>query len=481
MNFSVVLKILGTVMWWEAVLMIPSLIISLVDNSYDIPAFIISIIIIGIFGVLLKNINLNGQSMKKREAYTSVALCWLIISIFGALPFYLSGAAPNFVDAFFESTSGFTTTGSSIFTDVEHLPRSLLFWRSFTLWIGGMGVLVFTLTLSQSLGARSIFLMHAESTGPSPGKLVPKLSETARILYIIYTLMTVIAILMFISGGMSVFDSFIHAFGTAGTGGFSSRSLSLGYYNSDFIEWGTSILMFLFGINFTLYYFVFKGDWKHVVKSEELRLYSAIVVVSICLIYINNLPTYGYSFYESLKKSVFQVTSVITTTGYATTDINLWPMFSKSIILILMITGACAGSTTGGLKLLRVLILSKTITYEINHTIHPNSIQAVKVDGKAIDNDTIKSILIFFYLYFIIIFISMLIISLENFDFMTTFSSVVASLGNIGSGFEIVSPLGNFSEFSNLSKLTLSMCMIIGRLELIPVVTLLSSSVWKAQ
>lgn len=481
MNFSVVLKILGTVMWWEAVLMLPSLIISLSDNSYDVQAFIISIIITGISGLLLKSINLNGRSMKKREAYASVALCWLIISIFGALPFYLSGAAPNFVDAFFESASGFTTTGSSIFTDVEHLPRSLLFWRSFTLWIGGMGVLIFTLTLSHTLGARSIFLMHAESTGPSPGKLVPKLSETARILYIIYTLMTVIAILMFIAGGMPVFDSFIHAFGTAGTGGFSSKSLSIGYYNSDFIEWGSSILMFLFGINFTLYYLVFKGDWKHVVKSEELRLYTAIVVVSICLIYLNNLPTYGYSFYESLKKSVFQVTSIITTTGYATTDINLWPLFSKTIVLILMFTGACAGSTTGGLKLMRVLILSKSVIYEINHTIHPNSIQTVKIDGKTVDNNIIKSVLIFFYMYIIIIFASMLIISLENYDFMTTFSSVVASLGNIGSGFEIISPLGNFSGFSSLSKLTLSLCMIIGRLELIPVITLLSPSVWKNQ
>ena len=481
MNFAVVLKILGTVMWWEAILMLPSLIISLTDNSYDIPAFIISIIVTGILGLLLKNINLKGSSMKKREAYASVALCWLIISIFGALPFYLSGAAPNFIDAFFESASGFTTTGSSIFTDVEHLPRGLLFWRSFTLWIGGMGVLIFTLTLSNTLGARSIFLMHAESTGPAPGKLVPKLSETARILYIIYVSMTVTAILMFISGGMPVFDSFIHAFGTAGTGGFSSKASSIGYYNSDFIEWGTGILMFLFGINFTLYYFVFKGEWKNVIKSEELRLYTAIVVIVVSLIYLNNLPTYNYSIYETLKKSFFQVTSVITTTGFATTDINLWPMFSKSLVIILMLTGACAGSTTGGLKLLRILILSKSVVYEIKHTIHPNSIQTVKVDGKTIDSNTIKSILIFFFIYIIIIFASLLIISLENYDFMTTFSSVVAAIGNIGSGFEIISPLGNFSSFSDLSKLTLSLCMIIGRLELIPVIALFSPSMWKKQ
>lgn len=481
MNFAVVLKILGTVMWWEAILMLPSLIISLVDNSYDIQAFIISIIVTGIFGLLLKKINLKGSSMKKREAYSSVALCWLIISIFGALPFYLSGAAPNFVDAFFESASGFTTTGSSIFTNVEHLPRSLLFWRSFTLWIGGMGVLIFTLTLSNTLGARSIFLMHAESTGPVPGKLVPKLSETARILYIIYVLMTIIAVLLFTAGGMPIFDSFIHAFGTAGTGGFSSKALSIGYYNSDFIEWSTGILMFLFGINFTLYYFIFKGEWKNTIKSEELRLYTAIVVVVVSLIYLNNLPTYDYSVYETLKKSFFQVTSTITTTGFATTDINLWPMFSKSLIMIIMFTGACAGSTTGGLKLLRILILSKSVIYEIKHTIHPNSIQTVKVDGKTIDNNTIKSILIFFFIYIIIILASMLIISLENYDFMTTFSSVVASVGNIGSGFEIISPLGNFSSFSNLSKLTLSLCMIIGRLELIPVIALFSPSMWKKQ
>lgn len=481
MNFKVVLKILGTVMCWEAILMLPSLIISFIDKSYDIQAFIISIIITGIIGLVLSRLEINGRSMKKREAFASVALCWLIISLFGALPFFLSGAAPNFFDAFFESTSGFTTTGSSIFTNIEQLPRSLIFWRSFTLWIGGMGVLIFTLALSQTLGARSIFLMHAESTGPSPGKLVPKLSESAKILYLIYILMTIVAVLMFVIGGMSLFDSFIHAFGTAGTGGFSSKSLNIGYFNSDFIEWGTSILMFLFGINFSLYYLVFKGNWRNAIKSEELRLYTAIVIIAISFIYLNNLPTYGYSIYETLKKSVFQVTSIITTTGYATTDTNAWPLFSKSIILILMFTGACAGSTTGGLKLQRVLILFKSVIYEIKHTIHPNSVHTVKADGKTIDNNTTKSVLIFFFIYFVIILISMLIISLENYDFMTTFSSVVASVSNVGSGFEIVSPFGNFSSFSNLSKLTLSMCMIIGRLELIPIIVLLSPTMWNKQ
>ncbi|MDW5300471.1 MAG: TrkH family potassium uptake protein [Sedimentibacter sp.] len=479
MNIRVVLKILGTVLFWESILMIPSLVISIIDNSYDINAFIISIVLIGIIGLILKNIKTNNFQLRKREGYASVAMCWLVMSLFGALPFYLSGAIPSFIDALFETASGFTTTGSSILQDIESLPRGLIFWRSFTHWIGGMGVLVFTLALVPSLGARSVFLMRAESPGPSPGKLVPKLSDTAKILYVIYGAMTLILIILLIIAGMPVFDSFIHAFGTAGTGGFSSKSLSIGYYNNPCFEWIIAIFMFLFGANFSLYYLIIKGDWKSIFKNEELKFYGITVLIAIILICINILPLYNYSIVEAIRRSAFQVSTLVTTTGYATADFNLWPMFSKSILLMLMFFGACAGSTGGGVKFIRILVLAKSIIYEIRHTIHPTSIQTVKVDGKSLDNDTLKSIMIFFFAYVAIIIVAVLIVSLDNFDFMTTFSAVLATISNIGPGFEVVGPMGNYADFSILSKFTMTACMIIGRLEVIPVITLFAPSVWK--
>ncbi|WP_326909631.1 TrkH family potassium uptake protein [Sedimentibacter sp. MB31-C6] len=479
MNIRIVLKVIGTVMFWEAFLMFPSLIISLVDKSYDINAFLISIILIGIIGAILKNFKTNGSHMRKREGFAAVSISWLAMSIFGALPFYISGSIPSYIDALFETASGFTTTGASILLDIESLPRGLLFWRSFTHWIGGMGVLVFTLALVPSLGARSGFLMKAESPGPSPGKLVPKLSETAKILYIIYGVMTGILIIFLVISGMSVFDSFIHAFGTAGTGGFSNRALSVGAYNNPWIDWIITIFMFLFGVNFSLHYFILRGDWKNVFKNEEFRFYGITVLIAILLICINILPLNDFSIADSLRQSAFQVSTVVTTTGYATTDFNLWPTFSKTILMMLMIFGACAGSTGGGIKFVRILVLVKSVYYEIKHTIHPNSVRTVKVDGKSLDTDTLTSIMIFFFAYVAILIIAVIIISLDNFDFMTTFSSVIATLSNIGPGFEMVGPMGNYEAFSNLSKIVLTACMIIGRLEIIPVIVLLSPSIYK--
>lgn len=479
MNLKIVFKILGIVLFWEAVLMFPSLLISIIDNSIDRNAFIISILIVGLLGFVLKSIKVDFN-IRKREAYASVALCWVVMSLLGALPYFLSRISPNYIDALFETTSGFTTTGATIFTNVELLPRSILFWRSFTLWIGGMGVLVFTLALAPSLGgARSIYLMRAEFTGPSPGKLVPKLSETAKIMYVIYGAMTGITIILMLIGGMPLFDSVIHAFGTAGTGGFSLKSYSLGSYDSSFIEWVTAILMFLFGINFSLYYVISKGDWKSILKNEELKFYGIFVFISILLIFINILPVYRYSISDSLRNSAFHVTSIITTTGYAISDINLWPLLSKILLIIFMFTGACAGSTTGGIKLMRILVLFKSVRREIKHTIHPGSVSKIKIDGRSIEDDTVKAILIFFFTYILILFVAVVILSLDNFDFMTTFSAALASISNIGSGFEIIGPLGNFSEFSNLSKFTMSLCMIIGRLEVLPVIALLSPSMWR--
>lgn len=479
MNFNVLLKTTGTVLFWESILMLPSLIIAIYDNSYDINGFLISIIVSGAIGLILKNIKSDVNDMRKREGYATVAICWLVMSIMGALPFYISGSIPSYIDALFETISGFTTTGASILQNIESMPRALLFWRSFTHWIGGMGVLVFTLALIPSIGGRTVFLMRAESSGPAPGKLVPKLSESSKILYIIYAVMTAIIVILLIIAGMPVFDSFIHAFGTAGTGGFSNKALSIGYYNNPYVDWIITIGMFLFGINFTLFFSILRRDWKNILKNEEFRLYCFYSFLGIMLIFLNVLPKFQFNYAEAIRHSAFTVSSLVSTTGYATTDFNLWPMFSKSILMTLMLFGSCAGSTAGGMKSIRVLILFKSILYEIKRTIHPSSVQTIKINNKSINDDTLKSILIFFISYVMIIIIAIILVSLDNFDFMTTFSSVLAMVSNIGPGFSLVGPMGNFANFSNFSKIVLSACMILGRLELIPILILLSPANWK--
>ncbi|WP_312699393.1 potassium transporter TrkG, partial [Sedimentibacter sp.] len=332
MNINVLLKTTGTVLFWEAILMIPSLIIAIYDNSYDVQGFLVSIIIAGAIGLILKNLKSDINDMRKREGYATVAICWLVMSLIGALPFFISRAIPSYVDALFETISGFTTTGSSILRDIESMPRALLFWRSFTHWIGGMGVLVFTLALIPSIGGRTVFLMRAESSGPAPGKLVPKLSESSKILYIIYAAMTAVFIILLIIAGMPVFDSFIHGFGTAGTGGFSNKALSIGYYNNPYIDWIITIGMFVFGINFTMIYLFIKKDFKTVFKNEELRLYTAYVLIGIIAVFINVLPKFQFDYSQALRHSAFTVSSLVSTTGYATSDFNLWPMFSKTIL-----------------------------------------------------------------------------------------------------------------------------------------------------
>ena len=479
MNINVLLKTTGTVLFWEAILMIPSLIIAIYDNSYDVQGFLVSIIIAGAIGLILKNLKSDINDMRKREGYATVAICWLVMSLIGALPFFISRAIPSYVDALFETISGFTTTGSSILRDIESMPRALLFWRSFTHWIGGMGVLVFTLALIPSIGGRTVFLMRAESSGPAPGKLVPKLSESSKILYIIYAAMTAVFIILLIIAGMPVFDSFIHGFGTAGTGGFSNKALSIGYYNNPYIDWIITIGMFVFGINFTMIYLFIKKDFKTDFKNEELRLYTAYVLIGIIAVFINVLPKFQFDYSQALRHSAFTVSSLVSTTGYATSDFNLWPMFSKTILLTLMFFGSCAGSTAGGIKSVRVLVLLKSVVYEIRRTIHPNSVQTIKIDTKSINDDTLKSILTFFFSYILIIIIAVILVSLDDFDFMTTFSSVLSMVSNIGPGFSLVGPMGNFADFSSFSKIVLSACMIFGRLEVIPVLILLSPANWK--
>lgn len=479
MNLKVVLKVVGIVLFWESVLMIPSLIISAVDSSYEIKAFIITIIITAITGFLLSRFKLKGAEMRKREGFAAVALSWLAMSAFGALPFYLSDCIPSYIDALFETVSGFTTTGSSIVRNIEIMPRGLLFWRSFTHWIGGMGVLMFTMALLPSIGGRPVFLMRAESPGPAPGKLVPRIGESSKILYIIYAVMTAAVIILLIIAGMPVFNSFIYAFGTAGTGGFAMDTLSVGAYNNPWIEWIITISMFMFGINFSIYFLLLKKDFKNILKNEELRLYLIYATLGIVLIVVNVLPQFNNNLMEAIRHSAFTVSSLVTTTGYATVDFNLWPMFSKSILLTLMFFGACAGSTGGGVKSVRILVMIKSFFYEIKHTIHPKSVQRIKVDGKSLEDDTLKSIMILFFAYIFIIIISVIIVSLDNFDFMTSFSSVIATISNIGPGFEIVGPMGSYADFSILSKIILISNMILGRLEIIPVIILFTPEIWR--
>ncbi|MEG0771889.1 TrkH family potassium uptake protein [Clostridium sp.] len=478
MNFAMVLKNLGTLLICEALALLPSMMVAFIYKENDIWAFLYTIIIVTILGIGLFSIRPKNRGLYVKDGFAIVAIGWLLISFFGALPFYFSGAIPSLVDSFFEASSGFTTTGSSILTDVEKLGHGMLFWRSFTHWIGGMGVLVLAMAILPSAGAGSMQIMKAESPGPNPGKLVPKVKETAKILYGIYILITIVQIILLVLVGMPLFDSLIHTFGTVGTGGFSSKNLSVGAYNNVMAEVIITVFMLMCGGNFALYYQVLKGNIKDILKDEEFKIYAFIVTVAIILVAINiNESTY-HSMKQSIRYSAFQVATIITTTGYATTDFNTWPVFSKIILLLLMFIGGCAGSTAGGIKNIRILLLFKAAKRDLLKIIHPRATYAVRIGGRAVDDKTLSEVLGFFFMYITIFCILVLIVSLENMDFVTTISSVAATLGNIGPGLEIVGPLGNFSSFSVLSKISLSLGMIIGRLEIYPILLLLMPRFW---
>ncbi len=479
MNFRMIFKSLGMVLCIEAMCMLPSLVVSLIYKQNDTGAFLISISILLLAGLLMTRIRAITKHIYARDGFAMVALGWILISVFGAMPFIVSGAIPSFVDAFFEAVSGFTTTGSSILKDVEVLPKGIVFWRSFTHWIGGMGVLVLTLAILPSAGANTIHIMKAETTGPNPGKIVPKMGQTAKILYIIYMVLTAINIVFLLVGGMPLYDSLIHAFGTAGTGGFSSKNLSVGAYGSVYIEIVITVFMLLFGVNFALYYQAIRGNLKSIIKDEEFRFYAGTVLAAIILIAFNINGRNVGSIWEGIRYSSFQVASVITTTGYATTDFNLWPVFSKAILLLLMVIGASAGSTGGGIKCIRILLLFKVIRREIAKIIHPRSVYTVKIGGRAVEEDTLSGVMAFFFLYMAIFAASTLVVAIDGKDLVTTISAVLSCIGNIGPGLELVGPLGNFSGFSVLSKVVLSLCMLLGRIEIYPILLLLTPSFWK--
>ena len=469
--------IIGRILLTEAALLVLPLLVSLLYGESPVP-FLIPILLLALCGGAMGWKKPRSTALYARDGLAVVALAWICMSLFGALPFVLSGDIPNYVDAFFETVSGFTTTGSSILTEIEPLSRGGLFWRSFTHWVGGMGVLVFVMAILPMNDGHGMHLMRAEVPGPTVGKLVSRMSDTAKILYSIYLVMTVVEIVLLLVGGMPLYDAAIHAFGTAGTGGFSCRNLSVGAYDSVYFDVVIGVFMLLFGVNFNLYYFLLIRRFRDVFHSEELRTYLLIVASAVLAIAVNISHLYQ-SFAASLRYAFFQVSSIITTTGYATADFNAWPAFSKAILVILMFVGACAGSTGGGMKVARIVILAKTSVCDMRKMLHPNAVATVRFEGKPIGEKNIRSVHLFLTVYVIVFTISCLLLSLEEMDLVTTFTAVAACMNNIGPGLEVVGPMGNFAAFSPWAKVLLSFDMLVGRLEIFPMLLLVAPSIWK--
>ncbi len=481
MNYGIVLKVLGSILGIESILMLPSLFISINTGGTDKIGFLITILITGIIGLFLNRKSVFDKNIGAKEGLTIVSLGWIVISILGALPLYLSNSVPTYIDAFFEIVSGFTTTGATIINNVESLPLGILFWRSMTHWIGGMGILVFTLALLPALGIGGFQILKAESPGPITSKIAPKIKDTAKILYVTYISITLIEVILLKFGGMSLFDSFVYTFGTVGTGGFATKNASVGAYNSTYITYVIGFFMLFSGINFSMYYSIFKGKWRDLLENEELKLYLFIILVSVSCISLNLYFTSYPNILESIKDAFFQVTSIITTTGYSTTDFDLWPSFSKAILFLLMFIGGSAGSTAGGIKVIRILVIIKLIKRDILKIFHPRAIIPVKLNDKVIANETIAGINSFLGLYVILFVLSTILITLEGVDLVTASSSIAATLGNIGPGLAGVGPTQTFYSYSLITKMFLSFLMLLGRLELFTIIALLVPRNWRKE
>ena len=477
MNYSIVLYILGCVLKFESAFLVLPALVGLIYREHASVSYLAVAVLCLILGVLLTHKKPRSTNLYTREGFVAVALSWIIMSIFGAIPFVLTGDIPFYVDALFETISGFTTTGSSILTDVESISKASLFWRSFSHWIGGMGVFVFIMAILPMMGGSTMNLMKAESPGPSVSKLVPHVKDTAKILYGIYIAITICEATILRALGMPLFDSLTTTFGTVGTGGFGIRNDSIAGY-SPAIQITITVFMILSGINYTAYFYILTGKIKELFKIEEVRWYLAIIFGSVAVITWNVRSLYP-TFSETLRHAFFQVGSIITTTGYATTDFDLWPALSKTLLVTLMFIGACAGSTSGGIKVSRILILLKTIRKELSLIIHPRQVKKIRMDGHPVVHETLRSANVFLVVYFVLLLTSMLLISVDEFDFSTNFTSVVTVLNNIGPGLNLVGPTQNFSIFSPFSKFVLMFDMLAGRLELFPMMILLMPSTWK--
>lgn len=478
MNRRFVFRTIGLILMVEAGLMALSIIVGLIYHDQYTISLVIAAAITFCVGFLLHLIKASDTAVYARDGFAIVALSWVIMSIFGGLPFIISGTIPSFVDAFFETVSGFTTTGATILNEVEPLGYALLFWRSFTHWIGGMGVLVFVLVIVPLGGQRSIHIVRAEVPGPTSDKLVPRMSSTARILYAIYSVMTILEVIILFAGGMPLYDCFINAFGTAGTGGFSCHTESIAVYNSAYADTVIGVFMLLFGINFNLYYLLLIKNFKSVFKNEELRCYLGVIAFAVITIAINISSAYG-GFFEALRYSFFQVSSIITTTGFSTANFDLWPQYSRAMLVLLMFIGACASSTGGGIKVSRVLLLAKSAGRGIRRLFRPRSIETVHMDGKPISEEVINNSAIYFVCYAMIAAASFIILSIDNFSFETNFSAMAACFNNVGPGLDVVGPVSSYQTYSNLSKLVLSFDMLTGRLEIIPILILFMPTLWK--
>ena len=479
MNGRMIIKILGHVLKIEGLLMLPSFAVGLIYGEQQAWTYLAMAAVCLVIGWLMSRRGPQNTHFYLKDGCVATALCWILMSIFGALPFVLTGEIPRFVDAMFETVSGFTTTGSSILTDVEAMSHASLFWRSFTHWIGGMGVLVFLLAVVPLSGGSNFQLMRAESPGPSVGKLVPKVGATARLLYVIYLVMTVITIGALILADMDWFHAFCIGFGSAGTGGFGILADSCASYTTTQI-WIITVAMILFGVNFNFYYYILFRKFRKALEMDEVRWYFLIILAAIAVIFFAELDRYATAF-ETLTHAAFQVGTIITTTGYATTDFNLWSTVSKTVLVLLMFSGACAGSTGGGFKVSRIVILVRAAFREINSYIHPKSIRQVKYDNGPLDNEMVRSISIYLATYVLIFIVSVFLVSLDGFDPVTTFTAVAATFNNIGPGLELVGPTGSFFGFTDMSKWVMIFDMLAGRLELFPILILFHPGLWKEQ
>lgn len=476
MNYKMILYVIGWVLNFEGAFMLPSCVLGLVYREQEGYALAVTAALCFVFGLLIIRKKPKDLLMYAKEGFVTVALCWILLSAFGALPFALSGAIPSYIDALFETVSGFTTTGSSILSEVEPMAKCLLFWRSFTHWIGGMGVLVFVMAVLPLAGGTNMYMMKAESPGPSVGKLVPRVKRTAVILYGMYVALSVLQLIFLLAGGMPLYDSFVTMFGTAGTGGFGIKNDSIAGY-SPYLQWVVTVFMILFGVNFNLYYLLMKKKIKAAASSTEVRVYFGIIATAVLLITINIHAMFP-NIQTAVRHAAFQVGSVITTTGFATTDFDLWPSFSKTILVLLMFIGACAGSTGGGIKVSRIVILFKSVLKELDVIVHPHNVKKLKMDGRVVEHSVVRAVNVFLVSYLVIFAASVLLISIDNFDFTTNFTAVAATINNIGPGLAAVGPTQNFGMFSDFSKLVLTFDMLAGRLEIFPLLILFAKSTW---
>ena len=478
MNKRMMVFILGKMLGVEGLLLLlPALVSFLYGEKSGVVFLIVSAVLFALYFLCGRKKPENTRIYAK-ESFIIVGAAWILWSLFGALPFFITQSIPNYIDAFFETVSGFTTTGSTILQDIEILPKGVAFWRSFTHWIGGMGVLVFVLMLTSLDDENSMPLMRAEVPGPEADKLVPKARHTAKLLYQMYFALTAAEVIMLMLGGMNLYDALLHAFSTAGTGGFSNRNASVSYYDSAYIDGVITVFMILFCVNFNLYFLILIKDWKSALKNEELRAYLGVIAAAIAVITVNILHIYG-NIAHAFRYASFQVASIITTTGFYTADYEQWPELSKTILLAVMFIGACAGSTGGGIKVSRFVIICKSIRQEVRKLIHPNMVSVVKLDGKRVSSETMRGVNAYMAAYVLILAASVLLVSIDNFDFATSFSGVLTTMNNTGPGIAAVGPVENFSAFSPLSKIVFCFDMLVGRLEIFPYLLMLSPDLWR--